>query len=162
MLGILNKAIGKIFGSKSDRDLKELNPFVDKVKERFTGLSSLTNDELRARATSFKQRIQEHILETSTEIKSMEEQAAANPEMDVHQLEEIYKNIDTLKKQLNQEIEEVLLELLPEAFAVVKETARRLTENTSLTVTATELDRLFATSKDYVSISGDKIGRAHV
>ncbi len=156
MLGILNKAIGKIFGSKSDRDLKELNPFVDKVKDRFTGLSSLTNDELRARATSFKQRIQEHILETSTEIKSMEEQAAANPEMDVHQLEEIYKNIDTLKKQLNQEIEEVLLELLPEAFAVVKETARRLTENTSLTVTATELDRLFATSKDYVSISGDQ------
>ena len=156
MLGILNKAIGKIFGSKSDRDLKELNPFVDKVKDRFTGLSALTNDELRARATSFKQRIQEHILETSTEIKSMEEQAAANPEMDVHQLEEIYKNIDTLKKQLNQEIEEVLLELLPEAFAVVKETARRLTENSSLTVTATELDRLFATSKDYVSISGDQ------
>ena len=156
MLGILNKAIGKLFGSKSDRDLKELNPFVDKIKDRFSGLTNLSNDELRQRSNDFKQRIQDHIQETANEIKSLEDKAAANPEMDVHELEDLYKNIDTLKKQLNQEIEEVLLEILPEAFAVVKETARRLSENPSLTVTATDLDRLFATTKDYVSISGNQ------
>ena len=155
MLGIFQKTLGKIFGSKSDRDLKDLTPYVEKVKTEYPKLSAITHDELRARSSDLKRRIKEHTHETDQEILALEQQAAANPDMDVHQLEEIYRNIDSLKKQVNKELEEILLELLPEAFAIVKETARRFTENAELVVTASALDRTFATQKDYVSIQGD-------
>jgi preprotein translocase subunit SecA len=156
MLGILQKTLGKLFGSKSERDLKELTPFVEKINTAFQALSTITHDELRARSEGLKSRIREHIRETDTEINRLESQAQSDPDMPVHEQEEIFRSIDELKKQLNGEIEEILLELLPEAFAVVKETAKRLSENESITVTATALDRDLAAVKEHVVIRGDQ------
>ncbi|MFM2135102.1 MAG: hypothetical protein RL021_502, partial [Bacteroidota bacterium] len=155
MIGILQKTLGKIFGSKSERDLKELTPFVDRIKAASETLNGISHDALRARSADFRSRILEHTRETESEINRLEQQAQSNPDLPVDTLEELFKSIDELKKQLNQEIEEVLLELLPEAFAVVKETAKRLTENETITVTAGPLDRDLAAVRDYVEIHGD-------
>jgi preprotein translocase subunit SecA len=155
-MSILNKILGKLFGSKSEKDLKELMPYVDKVRSAFDSLRSLSHDQLRHKTLEFKNRIAEHLSETETEINSLEQKAVEQPDMDVVELELLYTRVDELKKQRNKEIEEVLLEILPEAFAVVKETAKRLTENATLTVSATPLDREFASRKEYVTISGDQ------
>ncbi|MFM8433294.1 MAG: preprotein translocase subunit SecA, partial [Bacteroidota bacterium] len=155
-MGLLNSILGSLFGSKSARDLKELNPIVDKVKAAYASTESLSNDALRERTNEFKKRINDHLQEIENEITSLEATAAAEPDMDVHQLEELYRKVDELKKQRNNEIEVVLSEILPEAFAVVKQTAKRFTENQSITVTASEHDRNLAIRKDYVVISGDK------
>ena len=179
-MGLLNNILSKVFGSKSDKDLKELTPFADKAKSAFEVLAPLSHDQLRNKTVEFKERIANHIKETEDEINGLEKQAADQPDMEVVQLEQIYSRVDELKKQRNKEIEEVLLEILPEAFAVVKETAKRFTENPTITITANPLDRNLAAKKDYVSIDGDKatylnnwmaagnrvtwnkIGRAHV
>ncbi len=156
MIGIINKAISGIFGSKSDRDLKELNPIAELVKNVYPSLASLTHDELRHKTIEFKERIAEHIKDIEGEISGLEKQAEENPDMDLHEKEDIYRRIDLLKKDRLKQTEEILLELLPEAFAVVKETAKRFTENEELEVTATDLDRLLATKRDNVEIEGDK------
>src|SRR5690349_10705935 len=156
MIGILNKAIGGIFGSKKDRDMKELSPFATRVSAEYTNLQSLSNDELRSKTADFKRRIAEHLTDIEKEISELEAKAEGDPDMDLQEKEEIYRKIDALKKDRNKQTEEILLELLPEAFAVVKETARRFTENETLTVTATDLDRDLATKKDNVTIEGDK------
>src|SRR6185503_14275230 len=124
MLGILNK----VFGSKSDRDYKELSPFVGKVNAEFDKLQSLSNNELRAKTGDFKARIAEHLQDIEAEISALESKAESDTDMDLHDKEEIYRTVDQLKKDRNKQTEEVLLELLPEAFAVVKETAKRHTE----------------------------------
>ncbi len=154
MLGILNKAISGVFGSKSDRDLKELNPIADKIKAAFPDFASLSHDELRAKTLQFKERIANHIQDIEEEISGLEKQG--EDENDVHQKEEIYRKIDQLKKDRLKQTEDILLEILPEAFSVVKETAKRFTENEELEVTATDLDRTLATKKDNVEIEGDK------
>jgi preprotein translocase subunit SecA len=156
MLGIINKTIGKLFGNKSDRDLKELVPIVDRAKAEFSKLASISTDELRARTADFRKRIEEHLKETNEEIRRLETEAAGLIDGDLHRQEELYREIDQLKKQRNKETETILLELLPEAFAVVKETARRFSENTEIRSAATELDRQLATRKDYVRIEGDQ------
>ena len=119
-------------------------------------LAPLSHDQLRNKTVEFKERIADYIKETEDEINGLEKQAAEQPDMEVGQLEQIYSRVDELKKQRNKEIEEVLLEILPEAFAVVKETAKRFTENPAITVTANALDRELAAKKDYVSIDSDK------
>jgi len=156
MIGIINKAISGIFGSKSERDLKELNPIAEKVKAEFPKMASLSNDELRDKTNQFKQRIRDHIRDVEAEISALEKNAENDPDMNVHEKEEIYRKIDQLKKERLKQTEDVLLEILPEAFSVVKETAKRFTENEELEVTANDLDRLLATKKDNVEIDGDK------
>jgi len=156
MLGLVNKAITGLFGSKSDRDLKELNPYVGKVNTATADLTGLSHDELRVRTTDFKTRIDEYLRELDEEINSLEANAESDPDMDMHEKEAIYNKVDQLKKEKKTKTEEILLQLLPEAFAVVKETARRFTENTELEVTATDLDRLLATKRTHVVIQGDR------
>jgi preprotein translocase subunit SecA len=155
MIGIINKAIGGIFGSKKERDMKDLNPFVAKINAEFEKLQSLSNDELRASTANFKKRIADYLQEIEKEISDLEASAEADPEMDLQQKEEIYRQIDSLKKDRNKKTEEILLELLPEAFAVVKETAKRYTNNEELKVTATDHDRDLAAKKDNVRIDGN-------
>ena len=123
MLKILNK----FFGSKSERDRKELAPVVEQVNAEFAKLQSLSNDELRAKTINFKERIAEHLKQIEAEISELEQKAEADFDMDLQQKEDIYRKVDQLKKDRNQQIEDVLKELLPEAFAVVKETAKRFT-----------------------------------
>src|SRR6185369_4357044 len=139
-----------------DRDLKDLNPIAEKIKIEFPKLAALSNDELRNKTSSFKQRIAEYLADIETEISELEKQVEENTEMDVHEKEDIYRKIDQLKKERLKQTEDILLEILPEAFAVVKETAKRFTENEELEVTATDHDRNLAAKKDNVEIEDDK------
>ncbi|MFZ4261428.1 preprotein translocase subunit SecA [Sphingobacterium sp. HJSM2_6] len=148
------KFLSKIFGSKSERDIKGVQPIVDKIKAEYAKLESLSNDELRGKTLEFKNRISSFLQEIDTEISSLKEQAEVTEDME--EKTSIYDKIDKLGKDRDKKLEEILLELLPEAFAVVKDTARRFTASTEIEVTATDFDRGLATRKANVSIQGDK------
>jgi len=152
MLGFLTKIFG---GHKSERDVKALTPRVKQINEAYEKLQSLPLDELRNKTQVFRQRIKEHLANIDDAIAAKQE--AAEHEADVSTKDNIYQEIDKLKKDRDKQIEVVLDELLPEAFAVVKETARRFSQNTTLTATATELDRQLAVTKKYLTIEGDKV-----
>ncbi len=156
MLDLVNKTLAKVFGSKSDRDLKELSPYVPAINAFAEQLKPLSNDELRAKTAAFRERIQSHLAETEASLTELNERAEANPDMEANEKEALYAEMDALKKTRNTKIEEVLLELLPEAFAVVRETARRFTENEYLEVTATEHDGNIAAKKGNVKIENGR------
>jgi len=157
MLDFINKTITKVFGSKSTRDIKEIMPLVEKTKAEFAGLASLSNDQLRARTDEFKQRIKAYLADIDNEIAGLRKQVDDNPDMDPDEKEKIYKEIDRLGKDRDKKLEEILLELLPEAFAVVKETARRFFQNKTLEATATLLDRDLSVKFPNIQIQGDKV-----
>lgn len=144
MLDLINKTLGKFFGTKTDRDLKELGPYVPQTNEEFAKLQSLSNDELRAKTIEFKTKITEYLAETDALIAELSAQAEADQEMEANAKEDLYNSIDKLKKERNDKIEEALNEIHPAAFAVVKETAKRFNENAELKVTATDHDRNLA------------------
>nr|WP_298735974.1 preprotein translocase subunit SecA [uncultured Chitinophaga sp.] len=146
----------KIFGGhKSERDIKSLMPRVKQINEEFEKLQSLPVDQLRNKTQEFRHRIKEHLANIDASIASRQE--AAENEADVSAKDSIYQEIDKLKKDRDKQIEEILDQLLPEAFAVVKETARRFSKNTTIEATATQLDRELAVSRKYISIEGDKV-----
>ncbi|MBK1438413.1 preprotein translocase subunit SecA [Parapedobacter sp. ISTM3] len=147
--------LSKIFGSKSDRDIKHIQPLLTKIKDEYPKLESLTHDELRAKTAAFKQRISDYLADIDKEIAGLKADAEQEG-VDMSQKTAIYDKVDKLGKDRDQKLEEVLMQLLPEAFAVVKETARRFTENTELEVTATDFDREIAASKPHVQVVGDK------
>ena len=151
MLGFL----AKIFGSKSERDIKAIQPLVVKINEEYAKLSSISNDELRAKTIEFKGRISAFLTDIDGKISALKADAESN-DLDLHQKTAIYDQVDALGKDRDTELEKVLLEILPEAFAVVKETSRRLSENEFLEVTATQHDRDYAARKSNVKIVGDK------
>ncbi|RDC54997.1 preprotein translocase subunit SecA [Pedobacter chinensis] len=151
MLGFL----AKIFGSKSERDIKAIQPLVVKINEEYAKLSSISNDELRAKTIEFKGRISAFLTDIDGKISALKAEAESD-ELDLHQKTAIYDQVDALGKDRDAELEKVLLEILPEAFAVVKETSRRLSENDYLEVTATQFDRDYAARKSNVKIIGDK------
>ncbi|MEO5673473.1 MAG: preprotein translocase subunit SecA [Chitinophagales bacterium] len=148
--------VTKLFGgSKSDKDVRIVEPYVDQINEVFETLESLTNDELREKSIDFRQRIKDYTAVIDTEIEALKAEAEKD-EVAFDQKEEFYKQIDQLEKDRDEKLEEVLLEILPEAFAVMKETARRFTENETFTVTATDLDRELAAKKDFITIRDDQ------
>jgi len=149
------KFLSKLFGSKSERDIKAIQPLVTKIKAEYELLSGITNDELRSKTTDFKNRINEYLADIDTEISELKAEADADG-VDMMKKTEIYDKIDKLKKDRDKKLEEILLEILPEAFAVVKETARRFSENGKIEVTASEFDREMASRKPNVTIEGDK------
>lgn len=146
----------KLFGTKSDRDLKALQPFLEKTKKAYEQVKEFTNDELRERTTLFRNHIAETIKEEEEKIASIKEKIEANYDMNIEEKEQLYKEIDELEKKSYKKTQEVLDDILPEAFAVMKETARRFKENDTIEVTATELDRSIAVHRDCVNINGDK------
>jgi len=151
MLGFL----AKIFGSKSERDIKALQPIVAQINEEYAKLSSLSNDEIRNKTIEFKATIAEALATIDGKITDLKTQAEA-PELSLAEKTNIYDEVDALGKERNVELEKVLKEILPQAFAVVKETSRRLSENEQLEVTATPFDREIAARKSNVKIVGDK------
>ncbi|MCZ4225340.1 preprotein translocase subunit SecA [Pedobacter rhodius] len=151
MLGFL----AKIFGSKSERDIKSIQPLVVKINEEYAKLSSISNDELRAKTKEFKDRIATFLADIDGKISALKADAEGE-DLDLHQKTALYDQVDALGKERDTELEKVLLEILPEAFAVVKETSRRLSENDYLEVTATQFDRDYAARKSNVKIVGDK------
>ena len=154
MFGALTKTFHKIMGSKADRDLKDVTPLVEKIKAAFPALASLTNDELREKTTEFKTIIQAHITAELTKIDELKVKAEATA--DINEKEDTYTEIDKIEDSIDGKIEEVLLEILPEAFAVVKETAKRFTENEKIEVTASQMDRDIAAKRNSVSIVAEK------
>lgn len=148
------KFLSKLFGSKSERDVKGVQPLVNKIKEEYEKLSALTHDELRGKTLDFKQRISNYLQDIDNEINGLKQEAEATEDMELKT--STYDKIDKLTKDRDKKLEEVLLEILPEAFAVVKETARRFTENKEIEVTASQFDRDIAARKPNVSIEGDK------
>jgi len=157
MIGAINKILKKLVGDKTQQDLKDINPVVEQIKQIGLTLTGITNDELRSRSLSLKQRIQDKTAATEEEISQLKIQAEALPGTELEQKETIYTQVDKLEKDINRQIEEVLTEILPETFAIVRETARRLKENPEISVKATDFDRQLATvtAKDYIHIEGD-------
>ncbi len=154
MIGFLSKMFG---GSKSEKDVKAILPLVTKVNQAFDSLRSISNDELRNKTKEFRQRIQDHLKTIDEQIADTNKRADDLPFTDLVGKDRIYQEVDKLKKDRDQQIEEILKELLPEAFAVVKETARRFKENTELESSVTDLDRQLSVTKNYISINGDKV-----
>jgi preprotein translocase subunit SecA len=153
MLGIISKLFG---GNKSEKDVKKLMPEVEKTKKAYEQCQSLSNDQLRNKTQEFRQLIQQHLAAIDAEIAAKKQAAEDLPVADINGRDGIYKEVDELKKTKDKQIEEVLKEILPEAFAVVKETSRRFKENEEITSAATDLDREFAAKKDHIKIEGDK------
>jgi preprotein translocase subunit SecA len=150
---MFGKLLESVFGSKSGRDIKEIRPIVDKVNEIYPNLEGLSADELRTKTNGFKQQIASHISEETERIAEIKEQINAEENIEVK--EALYEEIDALEDRSTSKIEEVLKEIEAEAFAVMKETARRFTEG-GIRVKATDLDRKIAATSDAVDIEGDE------
>ncbi len=146
----------KLFGDKSQRDLKMVKPYLDATLAAYPAIQALDNDGLRAKTVEFKERIAKAIEAEETELKQMRDRIDAEYDMPVDEKEQLYKRIDELEKQSYDKTQKVLDEILPEAFAVVKETARRFAQNETVTVTATDHDRDLAATHPSISIEGDK------
>ncbi len=154
MLSLLSKIFG---GNKSQKDVKLLMPIVEKVNQFFSEYQRFSNDELRGKTAEFKMRIKQHLEEIDTTIEEKKSEAETLPIEEISARDTIYQQIDKLKKDRDAKIEEILAEIQPEAFAVVKETARRLTENEFVEATATDLDRELSLKKEHIKIDGEKV-----
>ena len=146
----------KLFGSKSQRDLKELNPILSKCLEAYDQVTKLSNDELRAKTVEFKNLIKQTVASEQSQLDSLQQRIENEFEMSIDEKQKIYTQIEDLEKKIYDKTQSVLDKILPQAFAVVKETAKRFTENENVEVTATEYDKYLSTIKDNVNISGDK------
>ena len=153
MLQIISKLFG---GSKSEKDVKKIDHLVAVINGHFNSYKGLSNDELRAKTTEFKARIKAYLAETDSQIEALQAEAEALPISDFMGRDGLYEQVDLLKKQKDTTLEKVLWDILPEAFAVVKEVARRFTEEEQLVSTATQLDRDLSVKKEYISIKGDQ------
>jgi len=153
MIGFISKMFG---GSKSEKDVKQVTPIVDEINKSFSAFQTLSNDQLRGKTQEFRKRIQEHLSNIDKEITSVNKEAEELPFNDITGKDALYQQVDKLKKDRDKQIEEVLKEILPEAFAVVKETARRFKENAEIVVTATDLDKDLSVKKEHIRIEGDK------
>ena len=145
----------KILGSKSDKDLKDLYPLVEKINSEFDLLSSLSDEDLRNKTDLFKKQINDNLKETNSEIKDLKKKYK-EPKISLSEKEILLNDIDKIEESQNEIIEKTLNEILPQAFAVIKETARRFTENKKLELIATDFDHEIAKIKDNVVIKGSK------
>ncbi|MEY4604158.1 MAG: preprotein translocase subunit SecA [Bacteroidota bacterium] len=152
---MISGLLKKIFGDKSEKDRKRYQPYIDKTNEFFKQYSVLSDDELRNLTPILRQRVIDATSDLEKELLALKAEASDIQTL-IHQKEELFERIDKLSKQIDDTIEEVLLEILPEAFAVVKETARRWAENGQLIVTAQDFDRDLASKKDGITLEGDK------
>jgi preprotein translocase subunit SecA len=153
-MSIINNILGLFLGNKYERDLKEINPYVEKVHVEFEKLRDLSNDQLRDRTLEIKKRILDYIKADEDEIGALKERAEA--EEDVYKKEEFYNEIDKIEKRITEKLEIILDECVPEAFAVVKETARRFKETSVLEVTARQYDRDLAATRESITVKGDR------
>ena len=146
--------IKKVFGSKSERDMKQVRPILEKVLAAYKDIDKLSNDELRARTEELKKKIRER--EEPFEKRIAEIKEHLESDIPVSEKEKLATESDKLVKEEDEEIEKVLNEILPEAFAIMKSTARRFAQNPVVEVTANDFDRDLSTSRDFVKIEGDK------
>ena len=154
-MDILSKVIKLFFGSKSDKDRKLIEPYVRKIKEVYPSIERLTNDELREHSAALMRRIADFIAADEAHIVE-QKQRLEQAGISLSEKEKISKDIATTTKRIDEKIEQQLDEILPEAFAIMKDTARRFTQNETVVVTANDFDRDLAAHKDFVTIEGDK------
>jgi preprotein translocase subunit SecA len=156
MFNFLQKSISKIFGTKSEKDIKSLGPIVASTNEAFAKLQNISNDDLRSKTAGLQNRITEYLSDIDAQVESLKDRTSGENEISLDESEAIFKQIDELGINRNQKLEEVLLEIMPEAFAIIKETARRFKNNDKLEVTASHLDRELAMTKTHIEIIGEK------
>jgi preprotein translocase subunit SecA len=153
-MSFINSILKAFVGDKSQKDVKATQPYINKIKALEPILASLSHDELRAKTVEFKERIKKARAKQDAEIEAKKQEAENTVDIDLR--EDIYNAIDSLVKEAYEISEKVLMEILPEAFAVIKETARRFKENTTITVTSTEKDRELSATKPYITLVGDQ------
>ena len=153
-MSFLNSIIKTFVGDKTKKDLALIHPTVSKINEHFNSFESISNDELREKTAIFKNTIQNNLKENTNGINEIESQIENTPDLDQKEL--LYQKIDGLSLEGEKIIASTLEEILPEAFAVVKETARRFVNNTQIEVTASEFDRAISQDNSYVNLKGDK------
>ncbi|MBR3568349.1 MAG: preprotein translocase subunit SecA [Salinivirgaceae bacterium] len=153
-MGIIDGFLTKLFGNKSDRDIKEIMPYVIATNEEYAKLANLSNDELRQQSIELQQIIQDRISDENKQIADL--RLKIDQEEDIEKKEDLYNQIDKIEETIDTKIADVLDELLPRAFAIIKDTARRFKEHTEVEVTATQFDRDIAAIRDSVEIRGDK------
>ncbi len=146
----------KLFGTKSEKDIRNLQSKVEEINSIYTSLKSVSNDELRVKSAQLKESIREAIKPQTEKIAKIRAEIDNDQEMDVNRKEDLYKEIDEIEKEISTELETVLTEHLPKAFAILKETARRFKENAELPVTANAFDRDLASTHKNIELSGDK------
>jgi len=154
-MGTINSFLSKFFGNKAQRDMKALMPHIQKIKEVYPEIEALSNDELRKRSDLIKNKIRLSILDIENEIQTLKDKIE-NEDPEIEERENIYRKIDKLEKEITEKLEHSLNEALPEAFSIIKETAKRFTQNEKIEVTATEFDRNLAIVHDFIEIIDDK------
>ena len=150
-----NKILQSLFGNKSTRDMKLIQPLVEKVKEAYPAIKALSNDELRAKTKEIQQYVQNSAKEQKDKIAELKAKIEETP---IDERESIFNAIDKLEKEALEIYEKALNEVMPVAFSIVKDTARRFAENEETIVTANDFDRELAADpkKDFITIDGDK------
>ena len=147
-----NEFLTKLFGNKAQRDLKEIQPYIDKIKAAYPAIEKLTNDQLRDKTQEIRQHIQDAVAEERKKVQELQTKAES---LEVEEREPIWAEVDKLEKTILDKYETALDEALPEVFAIMKETARRFAENEEITVTANDFDRDLAARFDFVRIEGE-------
>ncbi len=143
----------KLFGSKASRDLKELNPFIELVRQIEPEITSLSNDGLRDRSNALRKGILDYIAEDNAKVNELKQLAESK---DIWEREDVFDEIDKVESEIDKKLDSYLDEILPEAFALMKDSARRFTQNNEIEVTANAFDRELATKHDFVDIKGHK------
>src|SRR5690554_4638026 len=141
MFDFIASGITKVFGTKSGRDIKEVLPIVEQINIEYGKLKNLSHDELRAKTDGVLDRINQYLKDIDDEIAALHAQVDDHPDMDLNTKEGVFNQIDALEEKRNEKLEEVLKDVLPETFAIVKDTARRFMENEQLEVTASMFDK---------------------
>ena len=156
MINLLTKTISAIFGSKAEKDLKELYPFVGKINDAWQRIQNLSPDQLRQKTAELKAFIASGLQNIDSQIGELKSKIEGNPGLSFGEKDKIFNQIDKLEQERNKRLEELLMEILPEAFAVVKETAHRFATSEGIEVTATDFDHEMAAKKDHIKIAGGK------
>src|SRR5574344_1299224 len=148
-----NEFIGKLFGNKATRDMKEIQPWVEKIKQAYPKYEGLSNDELRSSVVEIKKRVSDFVIPEKTRVAELKSKVE---DTELEDRAELFGQIDKWEKEILDRYEVVLDEVLPDVFSIIKETAKRFTQNEELTVTATDFDRELASKHDFVRIEDDK------
>ena len=156
MINVITKGLAKVFGSKSDKDIKTIMPYVTQIHAEFEKLQGVSDDELRDKTNKIKATIDEGLKNIDDQIAALQKEVDEDPKMDLEEKESRFNRIDQLEEDRNKELEKVLMTVLPLGFAVVKETARRFKENGQLRVTATMFDKQLAARYDNITIEGEQ------
>ncbi|MGI9542555.1 MAG: preprotein translocase subunit SecA, partial [Cyclobacteriaceae bacterium] len=157
MLNVITKGIAKVFGSKSEKDIKGVLPYITATNQEYKKLQGISDEELRHKTQEIKEIIKAELKTIDDEIAGLHQKIADEPDLDIHQKEAVFNQIDQLEEDRNEALEKVLLDILPQSFAIVKETARRFKENGKLEVKATIFDKQLAADRDNIEIKGDHV-----